>query len=168
MAREQNEARQAEYRAWILTHTPQEIHAANLARTQLRRILKGRQKSGPAHTGILHDDRQVKRASNPYAFFFGERIHSGDFKNIKVGESAKLVAAEWRALSAGEKKVCAACSLTGDTTLAYITTEIRRRDGGGQGAVHARDGRSVGLCLILSSAGFRHLPRYAYVHERRI
>jgi hypothetical protein len=37
-----------------------------------------------------------------------ERRNTGDFKNIKLAEAAALIAKEWKELSAGEKKVCAA------------------------------------------------------------
>jgi hypothetical protein len=48
----------------------------------------------------------VKLPPNPYAQFFGERSATGDFKGIAAPERGALIANEWRALSAGEKKVC--------------------------------------------------------------
>jgi hypothetical protein len=50
------------------------------------------------------DDRQVKRSS-PFSIFVKSRFASGDFHNMKVTECIKLIAAEWKALSAAEKKV---------------------------------------------------------------
>jgi hypothetical protein len=38
-----------------------------------------------------------------------ERQQSGDLKGIALKESGPLVANEWKALSAGEKKVCHPC-----------------------------------------------------------
>lgn len=33
-------------------------------------------------------------------------MQSGDYRGLKLGEAAKLVGREWKALSASEKKVC--------------------------------------------------------------
>jgi hypothetical protein len=72
----------------------------------LRLKLKGQRKAGaPKHTLKLVDDRHVKRPSTAYVVFFKERHLSGDFKGIAPQEATKLVASEWKALSAGEKKV---------------------------------------------------------------
>lgn len=106
LAHEKNAARQAEYRAWVQSYTPLEIKAANLARAQLRRKLKGTMKRKySAHTTKIVDDRQVKGRVSAYASFLKERHSTGDFKNIKVGDAGKLISEEWKALSAGEKKV---------------------------------------------------------------
>jgi hypothetical protein len=108
LANEQTAAKLAEYNAWIRSHTPEQIVAANNARSQLRIKLKGKRKAGhPAHTAKLIDDRHVKRPAGPYQCFFVERHLSGDLKGIAVTEAAKIIGAEWKALSAGEKKVCA-------------------------------------------------------------
>jgi hypothetical protein len=47
----------------------------------------------------------VKRLS-PYNLFVRERHASADFKGIKPTEAIGLISSEWKALSAGEKKVC--------------------------------------------------------------
>jgi hypothetical protein len=107
LAGEKTAARLAEYNAWIRSHTPAQILAANNARAQLRTKLKGKRKAGhPAYTAKLVDDRQIKRPAGPYQIFFTERHNSGDMKGIAVAESAKIIGAEWKSLSAGEKKVC--------------------------------------------------------------
>jgi hypothetical protein len=108
LANEQNVVRLAEYKAWVRSHTPEQIEAANRARSQLRTKLKDKTKGGkvPHHTAKIADDRQVKPAVNSYALFFKERFSTGDMKGINVGEAAKIISAEWKALSAGEKKVC--------------------------------------------------------------
>lgn len=72
----------------------------------MRTKYAGNIKSRAAHTARLVDDRHVKRALTPYNYFFTERMTSRDFKGIKVHDSSKLIAEEWKALTAGEKKVC--------------------------------------------------------------
>jgi len=111
---------QAEYKAWVLSHTPQEIHAANLARNQLRRLSTA--KKQPANTEKIVDGRHVKRQLTSYNLFFTERIQSGDFKGIIIADAARLIGQEFKALSAGEKKVRISAYL--DRTLAYNVTEI--------------------------------------------
>ncbi|KAH7080557.1 hypothetical protein BKA63DRAFT_246760 [Paraphoma chrysanthemicola] len=105
IAQERTAAKRAEFRAWIQSHTPQQILDANKARSRLRRIVKtGIAKKYPAHTQKLEDDRQPKRLRNAYTLFFAERRSSGDFKGISAIDASKLIAAEWKALSEGEKK----------------------------------------------------------------
>ncbi|KAJ4367499.1 hypothetical protein N0V83_007082 [Neocucurbitaria cava] len=106
LAIERNATRQAEYKAWITSHTPEQIRVANRARLLLRKKLVGtaKGKKGPAHTAKLHDDRHVKQAGNAYVKFFTERHASGDLKGISATDAAKLIGNEWKALSAGEKK----------------------------------------------------------------
>lgn len=94
-----NQARAANataYRQWIESHTPTIIHDANLARQHLKRLGV---KAVP-----LQDHRQVKGLSNPYSYFYKERMQSGDFRGLKVAEAAKLIGREWKGLSASEKK----------------------------------------------------------------
>ncbi|TVY78473.1 Non-histone chromosomal protein [Lachnellula suecica] len=83
---------------WAATHTPEEINAANNARNQLRKLTKHNWTPIP-------DTRIPKRPTTPYIFFFKERRSSGDFKGIAVGAATKVIATEWKALSAGERKV---------------------------------------------------------------
>ena len=108
MAAERNEARAAEYKAWVESHTPDQIRIANNARNLLRRKLAGKLKGNakPGHTQLIVDERQVKRPQTAWSFFFAERQASSDFKSIAIAERAKLIAGEWKALSADEKKVC--------------------------------------------------------------
>jgi hypothetical protein len=47
----------------------------------------------------------VKKAVTPYLQFSVERRASGDFKDIKLGDSSKLIGEEWKALSESEKQV---------------------------------------------------------------
>jgi hypothetical protein len=88
---------------WVHSHTPDEIRIANNARIQLRRQFKDR--VSPRGLRKIEDDRAPKRPALAYATFFGDRSVSPDFKTIKVSDRAKLIAQEWKALNAGEKKV---------------------------------------------------------------
>lgn len=101
LLRTSREASQAEYKRWIESHTPEQIRLANLARIQLRRQFPT-QKSKWVE---LQDERRPKRPSTPYLVFSINRQASGDFANIKIGERAKLIAQEWKALSESEKSV---------------------------------------------------------------
>jgi hypothetical protein len=108
LANQQTAARMAEYKAWILTHTPEQIYAANVARNQLRYRLKaGEYRGTPRYTARLRDDRLPKRPSGTYTIFVSERWASGDMKGIAAPDASRIIASEWKALSAGEKKVCA-------------------------------------------------------------
>jgi hypothetical protein len=108
LANQQTAAKQAEYKAWILTHTPAQIHAANLARTKLRTILnKGKSRGAPRYAAKLVDDRQPNRPGPTYSIFVRERWNSGDMKGISTVDASRIIAQEWKALSTSEKKVCA-------------------------------------------------------------
>ena len=92
----------AEYKSWVESHTVDQIRIANNARTLLRRkfAMKNSQKYGQ-----IPDERHVKRPVSAYFQFSMNRQSSGDFRNIAVGERAKLIAQEWKALNELEKKV---------------------------------------------------------------
>ena len=77
LAAERNEARLAEYNAWVKSHTPEEIRLANNARKQLRRKLADKGKKAPALTRLIEDDRLPKRPISPYTIFFAERQATG-------------------------------------------------------------------------------------------
>jgi hypothetical protein len=101
----------------------------------LRTKYADKTKKRPAHTTKLVDDRHPKGLTPTYTYFFTERMASGDFKGIKLQDYSKLIGEEWKALSAGEKKVCvdhfSSTALT--DTKAEISGYGRRR----QGKVHA-------------------------------
>lgn len=115
LAAERNEARAAEYKAWVESHTVDEIRIANNARRLLRKKIAERaslagkapsaKRHHPANTDHIPDDRRVKRPLTSYTFFFAERSSSSDFQGIAITEKAKLIAEEWKALSASEKQV---------------------------------------------------------------
>ncbi|OCK86376.1 hypothetical protein K432DRAFT_399340 [Lepidopterella palustris CBS 459.81] len=111
LVNENKAANEAEYKAWVLKHTPEEIRVANSARVQLRRILGKPSKTAgstrhrfPPHTTKIVDERQVKQAVSPYILFSIERHSSGDMKNIPMTEASNLILSEWKNLSASEKK----------------------------------------------------------------
>lgn len=96
----QNKAtNQARYREWIRSFTPTQIHEANNARL----LLKKKKTSGSWTK--LEDERLAKRPRNDFSYFVEDRFKSGDFAGMKLGEAAKLMGGEWRALSANEKQV---------------------------------------------------------------
>ncbi|KAL8863098.1 MAG: hypothetical protein Q9178_000472 [Gyalolechia marmorata] len=86
------------YREWILTYSPAEIDDANRARKALKSRLKS--SSFPK----LHDERLVTHPRTAYVNFTVQRHRSGDFAGMSFTEAAKLIGAEWRALSESDKK----------------------------------------------------------------
>ncbi|KAF2686516.1 hypothetical protein K458DRAFT_402133 [Lentithecium fluviatile CBS 122367] len=106
LANEKTAVKEAELRAWIHGHTPEQIRLANIARLNLKRRIATGEKFQIASKDLrrLQDDRQVKRPVTGYLRFSVERRSSGDFKNITNAESFKLIANEWKVLSASEKK----------------------------------------------------------------
>ncbi|KAI7337500.1 hypothetical protein KC354_g17620 [Hortaea werneckii] len=102
LAHTHREAKQAEYKRWVESHSVEEIRIANLARATLRRksqLEKGHRTKWPA----IQDERHVKRPMTAYFHFLTNRQASGDFQNIAIIERTKLIAQEWKALSEGEK-----------------------------------------------------------------
>lgn len=112
IAAERTEARAAEYKAWVESHTPDQIRHANNARARLqKRLLQRKALVGsrrvlmkPDQTQQIEDERRVKRPKSAWTYFFSERLQSSDFKGIAVKEKTRLVADEWKALSADEKQ----------------------------------------------------------------
>lgn len=87
------------FKKWLGTHTPDQIRLANNARTQLKRKYK---KHGLAP---IPDSRLPKRPIIARSFFLKDRYATGELKGIPFGDAAKLIAREWTALSASERKV---------------------------------------------------------------
>ena len=90
-------------------YTPDEIRAANAARTKLRSIepekRKGKWRS-------LDDERLVPEPKSSFILFSIDRHASGDFKNMIAKDAGKLIGEEWTALGASEKQVRhSACDL---------------------------------------------------------
>lgn len=98
LANQSKAANATAYRQWIESHPATTIHEANLARQRLRKL--------GVRALPLQDHRQVVHLRNRYTYFYQERTKSGDFRGLKMVEAVKLIAREWSALSASEKKVC--------------------------------------------------------------
>ncbi|CAI4216766.1 unnamed protein product [Parascedosporium putredinis] len=86
------------YKAWVESHTAQQIHEANLARARLNR------KHDKSHRKIS-DDRQPKRPSTAYSLYVKARWASGEVSAVSAAEASKGLAAEWKGLSESEKQV---------------------------------------------------------------
>lgn len=88
----------AEYKAWVESHTPGAIHDANKARSRLKRVYKQPIK------GLIQDDRQPKRGVSAYLLFVKARWATEDFAGKKAPEAAKILSAEWKSLGASERQ----------------------------------------------------------------
>lgn len=99
--------REREYEAWVKSHTPDQIRMANLARNKLR--TKAGIKYG-AKWPLIKDDRLLVQPSSSYALFLGDRMATGDFRHISLGDATRLIAGEWKSLDEGQKKVIRSCN----------------------------------------------------------
>ncbi|KAI4717476.1 hypothetical protein E4T48_06284 [Aureobasidium sp. EXF-10727] len=89
-----------EFQEWLNSHTPAQILEANNVRSRLRKLLAdSKTKYWP-----IKDDRLVKKPTTSFIKFHNERIASGEYHGSVIAESAKRIAAEFKALSASEKK----------------------------------------------------------------
>ncbi|KAI0817473.1 hypothetical protein GGR55DRAFT_20478 [Xylaria sp. FL0064] len=89
------------YKAWLESHSPQEIYEANLARKTLKR--KYNIPKGPVKT--LPDHRLPKRPSTPFALFTKARWASGDYSGESgLASKAPAIAQEWKKLTPAERK----------------------------------------------------------------
>lgn len=100
LALEKKAAQEDAFQAWLASYPPLAILEANAARKALRR--KGVEKG----TAQIHDPRVPKRPAGAMLLFMRERHQSGELRHIELGEATKLLAQEWKALGAEEKKVC--------------------------------------------------------------
>ena len=87
----------------MTSHSPTQIRDANNARRTLNR--KTGQKPNSKKFSSLQDERLVRLPNGPYSYFNKARFDSGDMKGLHIKETGKLVASEWKALSAAEKQV---------------------------------------------------------------
>ncbi|KAI0972538.1 hypothetical protein F4678DRAFT_428389 [Xylaria arbuscula] len=91
------------YKAWIESHTPQEIYDANNARKSLKKkynVPKGTVK-------ILRDERVPKRPATAYSLFTKARWASGDYSSAGpafIRDTAQSIAQEWKNLTPAERK----------------------------------------------------------------
>lgn len=99
IANQNKTANEIALKQWIESHTPEQIRIANNARLQLKtKDLRGTWQQ-------IQDDRQPKQPRRALNFFTKERHASGDLKGISLSETGRLIAREWNALSASERKV---------------------------------------------------------------
>ncbi|OTA96985.1 hypothetical protein M434DRAFT_392429 [Hypoxylon sp. CO27-5] len=97
---EQNKLKNgAAYKAWVESHTPVEINHAIRA----RQVLKRKFNIPKSALKTIHDERLPKLPANSYSLFTKARWASGDFSNTKVGEAAKQIGREWKALTDTER-----------------------------------------------------------------
>ncbi|KAI0022204.1 hypothetical protein F4780DRAFT_207103 [Xylariomycetidae sp. FL0641] len=90
----------ATYKAWVESHSPSQVVAANRARTALKRkhgFPKGNLK-------LIEDERLPKRPTNAYGLYTKARWASGDLSALGVGAAAKKASEEWKSLSAAERQ----------------------------------------------------------------
>lgn len=97
---------QAAYKAWVESYTPLQIHHANLARVKLLRTHKEAGQKSLVQYRPIKDERSVKGHRTAFAFFVKERLDSGDFKGMNVGEAFRLMSREFKELPSSESKVC--------------------------------------------------------------
>lgn len=90
----------AAFKAWVASHTANEIHEANNA----RRLLRRKQGKQVTRNYIIHDERQPKRPTSPYAHFIKARWASGEFTG-RPTEMAKQMAEEFKNLEPAARKV---------------------------------------------------------------
>jgi len=98
IANQNKTANEIALKQWIESHTPEQIRIANNARSQLKT-------KDPRGTWVhIQDDRQPKQPRQALNFFTKERHASGDLKGISLSETGRLLAREWNALSASDRK----------------------------------------------------------------
>lgn len=100
VAVQENAAAEQQKLKWIQSLTPTEVRLANNARANLtKRGIKG-------YSSKLSDERIPQRPRSSYLYFSLDRMNSGDLKGVAFADRGKLIGTEWKALPAGEKKVC--------------------------------------------------------------
>ncbi|KAH6691614.1 hypothetical protein F5X68DRAFT_229464 [Plectosphaerella plurivora] len=90
----------ANYKAWVASHTPNEINDANNA----RRLLRRRVAKAGSRSNIIRDERQPKRPMTPFVQFVKARWASGELTG-RPTDVAKQVAEEFRNLDPAARKV---------------------------------------------------------------
>jgi hypothetical protein len=93
-------ANAAAYKAWVESHTPIEIDAANRARRQLRKIMPSLKVRSD-----IKDDRLPKLPTRAFAEFVKAKWASGDLGGERSVTVSSKLGSEWKSLSAAEKKV---------------------------------------------------------------
>jgi len=88
-------------KAWLESHSVDEIRVANNARSGLRRMevkIRGLKRR-------LEDERVKKRALSPFVQFYVERHAAGGYDGMPPIESTRSAGQEWKALRAEEREV---------------------------------------------------------------
>ncbi|KAI9846105.1 MAG: hypothetical protein M1837_004361 [Sclerophora amabilis] len=98
LANQNKTTNEVKYKQWVQSHTPDQIRLANNARAVLKR------RSATGKYPPITDDRKVKRPLPPYILFSMERQRTGDFKNMAITETSKLIGSEWKGLKEDDKK----------------------------------------------------------------
>ncbi|KAJ8130653.1 hypothetical protein O1611_g2974 [Lasiodiplodia mahajangana] len=95
-------ANAAAYKAWVESHTAQEIYEANLA----RRALKKKHNFPKGLLKLIRDERIPKRPSTAYGLYTKARWASGDFSGTSESASEAMgrIAGEWKSLKAAERQ----------------------------------------------------------------
>lgn len=88
------------YRNWVDSHTPQEIIDANNARTYLKRLKKN------ARCPRIIDARLPARALTAHRAFTKAGFSAAHVAGTRSAETITALSAQWKALSAEERKVC--------------------------------------------------------------
>ncbi|KAK7952219.1 uncharacterized protein PG986_007947 [Apiospora aurea] len=91
----------AAYKAWVESHTPEQIAEAQNARNALRRKFDYPKANG-SHK--IRDDRQPKAPRSAWVYFFRARHGSGEFTSLSPTETLKEVAQEWKNLSTVDRQ----------------------------------------------------------------
>ncbi|KAI1820230.1 hypothetical protein F4861DRAFT_523838 [Xylaria intraflava] len=92
---------EAAYKAWVESHTPQQIYDANNA----RRLLKKKYNIPKGKLQLIQDTRLPKRPVGAFLLFSKSRWESGDFPTgMPLTESAAKITAEWKELSAADRQ----------------------------------------------------------------
>ncbi|CAJ2501782.1 Uu.00g046350.m01.CDS01 [Anthostomella pinea] len=92
----------AAYKAWVESHTPQQIVAANKARKLLK--TKYNIPKAKLNARTIKDERQPKRPSTPFSLFTKARWATGDYANHSIVEATINISKEWRALQDSERQ----------------------------------------------------------------
>lgn len=103
----QNKAKnEIAYTKWVESFTPEQIYAANNARSSLKRKLRASgSKTKPRAYSPIKDSRQPHLPSAAHIHFFKEKHATGDLKGIPLTEASLQLYKEWNAMSETEKKV---------------------------------------------------------------
>ncbi|KAL8387643.1 hypothetical protein RB595_009770 [Gaeumannomyces hyphopodioides] len=97
IARANAAANKVTYKAWVESHTPAEVQAANKARSRLRRVHQ-------VSTPKIRDPRLPKRPMTPFLYYIQKGFTPRDPAQESVTDHAKSAASQWNTLPATERK----------------------------------------------------------------